>query len=345
MGNRHKKIDKEKSKNSNKNNKENLENNDNNNPNNEKKNNFYKDKFKFVRFLNEHNRKVINVSLLNDGRICTCHEYDIYIYNKYFEFELIIPLGTCHYQIQLKNNLLVTGSGAVNIIELKSNNTYSEIQNIPEEASILSIIEYLDSNFIIGLQNGDIKIYKMNQKTKLYENTSKFSNKINSLVSLCLINKHLFASAFSDIHSVKFYDYMNEEISLRASINNIQCGANHKTTCLFNDILIVGGQRGIAFYLIDLKKKKFQILSIIKGFKILEVNSIIKLKHSNKILVGLLPEGTLNNLYKFKYENNELIKTKELAFSFDFDVIYGIAELDDTKICYGSYNGKTIIVQ
>ena len=309
MGNRHKNIDKEKSKNSNKNkkenldhndnknkkenldnndnknNKENLDNNDNKNNKEEKLNNFYKDKFKFVRFLNEKSRKVINVSLLNDGRICTCHKYDIYIYNKNYEVELIIPLGRCFYQIQLKNNLLVTGSQSINIIELNLN-TFSEIQNIPEKENILSIIEYLDSNFIIGLQNGDIKVYKMNKKNNMYENTSKYSNKIMTEVSLCLINKHLLASAFTQIKSVKFYDYRNEKISLRTSINNIDCAANNKTTCLFNNILIVGGHKCIAFYLIDLKK--YRILSIIKGFNIVEVNSILKLKNTNKIIVGIL---------------------------------------------------------
>ena len=342
MGNRHKKIDKEKSKISDKNNKDNNDNNDNKSKD-EELNNIYKNKFKLVRFLNKQSMKVINVSLLNDGRICTCHKYDIYIYNKNYEVELIIPLGRCFYQIQLKNNLIITASESINIIELTLNNSYSDYQNIPQEDLTLSIIEYLDSNFIIGLNNGDIKIYKMNQKTKIYENTQKYSNLITSGVSLCLINKNQFVSAFCDINSVKFYDYNNEKISLRTSINNINCGANHKTVCLLNNILIVGGKNNIAFYLIDLKN--YEIVSIIKGFNIFEVNTIIQLKNSNKILVGILSDKTFNNVYEFKYENYELIKTKELFCSLDFDVIYGLVELEDKKICYGSYNGKTVIVQ
>ena len=350
MGNHHKKAIKDNNTDSNKiiKKENNIDSNKNNNDQKLKEDEsdeYFKDKFRFIRILNKKRMKVINISLLNDGRICTCHAYDIYIYNDKYEEELIIPvIKKCHCQIQLKNDLLVLGGYDLEIIKLEINNAYKIIQVIEPEHSIVSIIEISNSNFIVGSLENIIKIYKMNEKTKKYEISQQIDNshlKING-ITLCLIKEKQFASA-SDINCVNFYDFNYEKINLIMSIKDIECGTNQKTLCLLNNILIVGGKNSKGFYLINLKN--YSLIGIINGFNIKEVNTIIKMKNSHNIIVGILDENCRSNLYKFKFENNTLIKTKELYTSFDFDIIYGISEIDNNNIAYGCYNGMTVIIK
>ena len=344
MGNNLKKIKKEKTNSSdNDNNTKAL---DNNNIKKEKSE-FYKDKFKLFKIINEKRMSVINICLLNDGRICVSTTYDMYIYNNNYEQEAIIPsISKCFCQIQLKNDLLILGSSrCIEIIKLELNNSYSREQEIPQEDITLSIIEFSKSNFIIGLNNSNIKIYKSNLKTNEYEIYLQLDNSFlkNRGICLCLINDFQFVCAFNDINRIKFYDIYNDKISLRLTIKNIECAYNGKTLCLFNDILIVGCKDNKGFCFINLKN--YSIIGVINGFGIREVNTIIKLKDNKKIIASFIDEKNKNTLLEFKYENNRLIKTRELFFDLSFDIIYGIAELDDDKICYASYNGMTIIVE
>ena len=352
MGNKLKKINKEKKNSSDNDNntkiidKNNTKGLDNNNIKKEKSE-FYKDKFKLFKIINEKRMSVINICLLNDGRICACNTYDMYIYNKNYEQEAIIPITPkCFCQIQLKNDLLILGSSrCIEIIKLELNNSYSREQEIPQEDITLSIIEFSKSNFIIGLINSNIKIYKKKSKTNEYENYLQLDNSFlnNNGICLCLINNFQFVSAFNDINRIKFYDIDNDKISLRLTIKNIECCYNRKTLCLFNNILIVGCKNDKGFYFINLKN--YSIIGVINGFGIHEVNTIIKLKDNKRILVSFFDERNIQKILEFKYENNRLIKTRELFFNLDFDIVYGIAELDDDKICYASYHGRTIIVE
>lgn len=351
MGNHHKKVIKDNNTDSNikiknENNIDSKKNNNDQKLKEDESDEVMKDKFRIIRILNKKRMGVINISLLNDGRICTCHKYDIYIYNNKYEQELIIPIKQkCYCQIQLKNDLLILGGYDLEIIKLEINKSYKAIQVIEQEHTIVSIIEISNSNFIVGSLANIIKIYKMNENTKNYEISQQIDNSYlkNNGITLCLIKEKQFASAFGDINCVNFYDFNNEKINLILSIKDIECGINHKTLCLLNNILIVGAKNSKGFYLINLKN--YSLIGIINGFNIKEVNTIIKMKNTNNILVGILDENWRSNLYKFKFENNTLIKTKELYCSFDFDVIYGITEIDDNYIVYGSYNGMTVIIK
>jgi hypothetical protein len=316
---------------------------------NEADNIYPKDKFEFIKFLNQKHATVINISLLNDGRICVCHTHEIYIYNNVNEEEpqLIIPTNSkCFCQIQLKNNLLVLGCCSLEIIKLEENNTYKSIQLIHQntKSSILSMIEIPNSNFIISVNNS-IKIYKKIDNSEKYEFSQETytSYKDIYITQLCLIKDNQFVCAYRVIDSLRFYNFSNEKISLIFCMNNIECSAINKSLCVLNNTLIVGGKNRKGIYLINLKN--YSLIGVINGLNITEVYTICKSKNINEILVGLKEEEIRENVYKLKYENNTLVKIKELPVTFDFDVIYGIIELSDNKIVFGSYHGRTVVVQ
>jgi hypothetical protein len=348
MGNIHRKLKKKNINNNNKKNNDNIIKKD--KDENEGDNIYPKDKFKFIKFLNQKHATVINISLLNDGRICVCHTHEIYIYNNVNEEEpqLIIPTNSkCHCQIQLKNNLLVLGCCSLEIIKLEENNTYKSIQLIQEEntiSSISSMIEIPNSNFIISVNNS-IKIYKKIDNSEKYEFSQKFDTSYKDIYNtqLCLIKDNQFVCAYRVIDSLRFYNFSNEKISLIFCMNNIECSAINKSLCVLNNTLIVGGKNRKGIYLINLKN--YSLIGVINGLNIIEVYTIYRSKNINEILVGLMEEKMGQNVYKFKYENNTLVKIKELPFCLDYDVIYGVIELSDNKIVFGSYHGRTVVVQ
>ena len=81
MGNHHIKVIKDNNADSNKiiKKENNIDSNKNNND--QKLKGDESDKFMPIRILNKKRNGVSNIFLLNDGRICICNKYDIYIYN------------------------------------------------------------------------------------------------------------------------------------------------------------------------------------------------------------------------------------------------------------------------
>ena len=300
-----------------------------------------KDKyFKIDKILDIKTKKIINISLLNDGRISCCYRYCINIYNDKYE-QYNIPLDSkCFNQLILKNDLIVLGFYAI-ILILNQIVPYETFQEIKVDGMAISFIEFQDSKFIVGILNKAIKIvlYQLNKKTNKYESHEEIQdiNLGNTGLSLYLINNKKFVGVFSDAKTLNFYDIQNEKINLLTSIKNISCSYGRQICSLINNnILLVGGVEQKGFYLIDIKKSL--IIGVINGFNLQRVHSILKLKNGN-ILAGVADGEWRCNLYELKFEKNKLIKIRELEVCFNDGEVYGICELKDNKICYGTYYG------
>lgn len=348
MGNYHKKTSK---------NKENLNNssNENNvqNENNKEKNNV-KDLvpqenekiFKYHKLLDYKTKKIINISLLNDGRISCCHRYCLVIYNdKYQQYKIPFDNKCCN-QLILKNDLILLGFYDI-ILILKQKEPYETFQEVKVDGKAVSFLEFQHSKFIVGILNKTIKIvlYQLNMKTNKYESHEEIKdiNLGNTGISLYLINDKKFLGAFCEAEILNFYNIQNGKINLITSLKNISCSYGRQICCLINNnILIVGGIEQKGFYLIDIKKSI--IIGIINDFNINRVHSIIKLKNGN-ILAGVADKEWRSNLYELKFEKNKLIKIKELEYYYNEGEIYGLCELKDNKICYGAYYGNVIILK
>ena len=348
MGNHHKKTPKNKEFTNNQNYDKNMINGINEEKNNAKElASQEKEKFfKYHKILDFRTKKIIKISLLNDGRISCCHRYNLYIYNDKYEQYKIPFNGKCCNQLILKNDLIILGFYAL-ILILKQKEPYETFQEIKVDGKAVSFLEFKDSKFIVGILNKTIKIvqYQLNKKTNQYESSTEIKdiNLGNSGISLYLINNIKFVAAFDEAKTLNFYDIRNEKINLLNSMKDIYCSYGRQICSLINNnILIVGGVEKKGFYLIDIKKS--MIIGIINDYNINRVHSIIKLKNGN-ILAGVADEEWRSNLYELKFENNKLIKIKELEYYSNEAEVYGICELNDNKICYGAYYGNAIILK
>ena len=348
MGIRHQKVSKNKENSNNQNNNKNVL-----NEINEEKNNVKdlvpqeKEKFfKYYKILDFRTKQIINISLLNDGRISCCHRYNLYIYNDKYEQYKIPLYGKCCNQLILKNDLIVLGFYAV-ILILKQKEPYETFQEIKVDGKAVSFLELKDSKFIVGILNKTIKIvlYQLNIKTNQYESHEEIKdiNLGNTGISLYLISNKKFVAAFDEAKALNFYDIENGKINLINSIKDIYCSYGRQICSLINkNILIVGGVDQKGFYLIDIKK--CMIIAIINDYNINRVHSIIKLKNGN-ILAGVADNEWRSNIFELKFEKNKLIKIKELEICSNEAEVYGICELNDNKICYEAYYGNVIILK
>jgi len=302
--------------------------------------------FQYHKFLDMKTKKIINISLLNDGRISCYHRYCLVIYNdKYEQYKIPFDDYCCN-QLILKNDLIVLGFYDI-ILILKQKEPYETFQEIKIDGKTVSFLEFQGLKFIAGILNKTIKIvlYQLNTKTNKYESHEEIKdiNLGNSEISFYLLNNNKFLGAFSEAETLNFYNIENEKINLLNSLKNISCSYGRQICCLINNnILIVGGIEQKGFYLIDIKKSI--IIGIINDFNINSVHSIIKLKNGN-ILAGVFDKEWRSNLYELKFEKNKLIKIKELKYYYSEGEIYGICELKDNKICYGAYYGNAIIIK
>ena len=154
MGNRHQKVQKNKENTNNESNDKNAQNDINELDNNVKDLvSLEKEKFfKFHKFLDYKIKKLINISLLKDGRISCCYRYCLSIYNDKYENYKIPFNDKCCNQLILKNDLIVLGFYAI-ILILKSKEPYETFQEIKVDGKAVSFLEFQDSKFIVGILN------------------------------------------------------------------------------------------------------------------------------------------------------------------------------------------------
>ena len=269
----------------------------------------------FITLKNYHSSNIINIVLLNDGRLSSgSSDGIIIIYNKYnfMNIDLIIKVGSGirFYYTQLSNNNIAVccNDSSIKIFELSNDNKYKLLQCLEKHIlEVCKVVEIKEKNLLISCSWGrDMKIWEKNENN-IYENIkSLIITPINlSPTNIFRINERILLSAGSRVNIIKLWDIKND-FALITIIKNIEFNIYHSLMCMVNDnILLIGGKsKGI--YIINIKNT--QIISYAEQQNIINPMSMIKLSNGN-ILVGCFYKNNdYISLIEYKYTNGNLIE-------------------------------------
>ena len=269
----------------------------------------------FITLKNYHSSNIINIVLLNDGRLSSgSSDGIIIIYNKYnfMNIDLIIKVGSGirFYYTQLSNNNIAVccNDSSIKIFELSNDNKYKLLQCLEKHIlEVCKVVEIKEKNLLISCSWGrDMKIWEKNENN-IYENIkSLIITPINlSPTNIFRINERILLSAGSRVNIIKLWDIKND-FALITIIKNIEFNIYHSLMCMVNDnILLIGGKsKGI--YIINIKNT--QIISYAEQQNIINPMSMIKLSNGN-ILVGCFYKNNdYTSIIEYKYTNGNLIE-------------------------------------
>ena len=294
-------------------------------------NNFSKE----YKTLNYHKDEVYFLDILKDGRLASCsQDKSLKIYKKNsFEPQLSInDNSNCIiYFTQIKDGRLILciPDAPMKIIKLIDNNKYEIDQELKEHIEgARKIIEIKENELISVSFDKTMKIWKLNNQNKYICIKSINIQNLFSCCSILKLNDKEFVTSTSNEKVIKFWNC--NDYSFITRINNIKTHWLTNFLCLINeDILCIGGIKNTGFYLI--KISLHQVIKNISG--ITQIFSIYKCL-DGQLLCSIVDEKGNNNLVKYKYEQENLIKVCEKQNAHKKE-IYTCYELVDGTIVSG----------
>ena len=334
-----------------------------NNTNNEK------GELKCIRIIKGHKKWCNCLIVLKSGNLCSCSgDKSINIYSNDKFFNVILNLPLCHsdfilFLLELYDSIIASSSSDGTIkfwkINLKSNleinnnknrNEFYLIETIyAHETDVWKILFIPDNSQLIScgsdslIKIWDLDIFKESQKNK-DDNKYKINysqNKIltehlywvSSIIRVKNMDKNInYLVSGSGDNTIKFYN-ISQQYNLVHSMNKVICCQQGTLVNYDNKRFVIGGGRGIFFYVINFIH--FQVESKIFGGNE-EINTILVLK-KNKIRkkTGFLLGGKERYFHfvdALEYKNKIIKKDAHEKY------IYCLISLNNNLIASSSYD-------
>ena len=278
--------------------------------------------FKCIKTLNNHSDTIFYIMKLKDGRFASCSEdCTLNIYNKEnYELDLSIKehsAGILHFT-QLNDGRLITCSKdkTIKIIELTNDNNYKIQSTLSHNDLIYKVIELKKNEIISISKDGTMKIWNVED----FKNILTIKYICNEILKL---NENEFVTYSSaDSKNIKFWGVNNFE-----QIETIKNIITYSMMLFEDDILAICGRFNL--YLVKISNHNI--------IKTLEVPGIIWSLY--KCLDGTFLSTVFNgfkhnNIIKYKYENEKLIKIGVQRKAHN-NWIFNCIELDNGIIVSG----------
>ena len=284
-----------------------------------KKNKNFDDFFNFFNIKNSH--EINCMKILKDKRISIGNENSILTIFNNFTFEIDIKINNnlqeLFYIEQLKNtNLCLSFKTTIRILKL-SKKSFKIIQDIKNahESEIWQIKE-LYNNFLISVSHDKhLKIWTLNENKYIQNFILKENNYFNDIIET-KPNEIIF-----DVYEcVIFFNIKEKKQIEKINDLNLTCAGRGNSMILFNENVIIGGEKKI--YFIDINNYNIN-KSFNCDFNIYSINLFKK----NHFLVG----DRNGKIIEFNIEQNQPISIK----NSHNDKIYSIVIFNDFIISAG----------
>ena len=334
-----------------------------NNTNNEKGG------LKCIRIIKGHKKWCNCLIVLKSGNLCSCSgDKSINIYSNDNYFNVILNLPLCHtdfilFLLELYDSIIASSSSDGTIkfwkIILKSNleinnnknqNEFYLIETIyAHETDVWKILFIPDNSQLIScgsdslIKIWDLDIFKEeknnkeNNKYKINFSQNKILSEhlywVSSIINVKNIDKNInYLVSGSGDNTIKFYN-ISHQYNLVHSMNKVICCQQGTLVNYDNKRFVIGGGRGIFFYVINFIH--FQVESKIFGGNE-EINTILFLK-KNKIRkkAGFLLGGKERC---FHFVENLEYKNKIIKKDAHEKYIYCLISLNNNLIASSSYD-------
>ena len=326
-------------------------------------------KLKCIRIIRGHSKWCNCLILLKSNNLCSCSgDKSINIYSNDNNFNVILKLSSCHedfilYMAEVFDQVIASASsdGTIKFWKIfinsndqninNNNNHYYLIQTIKgHENDIWKILFIKERNELISCGSDSlIKVWKLNYIKNNNDNQNENEKDIINyeLVKLSQEHKYWISSIIqvrnfeknisylvsgSGDTTVKFYDINNNYIMIH-TINRVLCCQQDTLVNYNNKKFLIGGGRGIFFYVINFIH--FQIeAKIIGGNE--EVNTILVLKNNKYIKNGGFLVGGKKCCFYYITENTyDHVKIKKKAHE---KYIYCLIQIGENLIASSSYD-------
>jgi WD40 repeat protein len=328
-----------------------------------------KGELKCIRIIKGHKKWCNCLIVLKSGNLCSCSgDKSINIYSNDNYFNVILNLPLCHsdfilFLLELYDSIIASSSSDGTIkfwkINLKSNleinnnknqNEFYLIETIyAHETDVWKILFIPDNSQLIScgsdslIKIWDLDIFKEeknnkeNNKYKINFSQNKILSEhlywVSSIINVKNIDKNInYLVSGSGDNTIKFYN-ISQQYNLVHSMNKVICCQQGTLVNYDNKRFVIGGGRGIFFYVINFIH--FQVESKIFGGNE-EINTILFLK-KNKIRkkAGFLLGGKERC---FHFVENLEYKNKIIKKDAHEKYIYCLISLNNNLIASSSYD-------
>ena len=328
-----------------------------------------KGELKCIRIIKGHKKWCNCLIVLKSGNLCSCSgDKSINIYSNDNYFNVILNLPLCHtdfilFLLELYDSIIASSSSDGTIkfwkIILKSNleinnnknqNEFYLIETIyAHETDVWKILFIPDNSQLIScgsdslIKIWDLDIFKEeknnkeNNKYKINFSQNKILSEhlywVSSIINVKNIDKNInYLVSGSGDNTIKFYN-ISQQYNLVHSMNKVICCQQGTLVNYDNKRFVIGGGRGIFFYVINFIH--FQVESKIFGGNE-EINTILVLK-KNKIRkkTGFLlggKERCFHFVDALEYKNKIIKKDAHEKY------IYCLISLNNNLIASSSYD-------
>lgn len=319
-----------------------------------------KEALKCIRVIKAHEKWCNCLLLLKSGHLCSCSgDKTINIYSKDNNYNIILKIITCHtdfilYILELYDSIIASSSSdgtikfwKLNYLNINVNdNTYYLIETIyAHESDVWKILFIPQKSQLISCSSDTfIKIWDLNINKNYNDNKYKidfFQNKVledhlywvSSIINVTNNSKNInYLVSGSGDNTIKFYNVLQNYTFIH-SMNKVICCQQGTLIKYTNKRFIIGGGRGILFYVVNFIH--FQVESKIFGGNE-EINTILFLKKNtyrkkNGFLLGGR-ELKIHFVDDFEYKDKIV---KENAHE---KYIYCLIQLNDNLIASSSYD-------
>ena len=328
-----------------------------------------KGELKCIRIIKGHKKWCNCLIVLKSGNLCSCSgDKSINIYSNDNYFNVILNLPLCHsdfilFLLELYDSIIASSSSDGTIkfwkINLKSNleinnnknqNEFYLIETIyAHETDVWKILFIPDNSQLIScgsdslIKIWDLDIFKEeknnkeNNRYKINFSQNKILSEhlywVSSIINVKNIKQNInYLVSGSGDNTIKFYN-ISHQYNLVHSMNKVICCQQGTLVNYDNKRFVIGGGRGIFFYVINFIH--FQVESKIFGGNE-EINTILFLK-KNKIRkkAGFLLGGKERC---FHFVENLEYKNKIIKKDAHEKYIYCLISLNNNLIASSSYD-------
>lgn len=327
---------------------------------------------KCFKVIRSHEKWCNCLIFLKSGNLCSCSgDKSINVYSNDNKYNVILSIKSCHndfilYILELYQSIIASASSDGKIkfwkLILKSNNinnnNYIYLGTISaHESDVWKIVFIRKNNQLIScgsdtfIKIWDLKFIKDNNTNDIDEDKNNKVNEINKVEYtqrkiLCehkywvssiiqVINKNLninYLVSGSGDNTIKFYDISNN-YNFVHSMDKVICCQQGTLINYTNKKLLIGGGRGILFYVVNFVH--FQVESKIFGGNE-EINTILVLRKNKFIKKTGFILGGKERCFHYVSENEYIDKIiKEDTHE---KYIYCIIQLNDNFIASSSYD-------
>ena len=267
---------------------------------------FYVNTIKHKKTLNSHTQLIYQISILRDGRLCSCsRDKNLIIYDSK-NFEPQIRIDNLHSNwifsfTQLQDGKIITCSKdkSMKIIEL-SEDSYSLKQSLTDHSGyVVKVIEFKKNELISISNDRQIKFWNLKNEKFICVKSIFFQNTQNFAIGILKINDTEFVSVDNGDGKLKFWNYPNYTM-VKEYKEHINSNWNSDQLCLLNEKYFLFADNYLYIFNIDLKDL----------FKKIDLNTYSVIKCIDGTFLCNSNKDT-HKIIKYKINGNDVEKIAE----------------------------------